>query len=390
MKTSHASSHADGATSYSFSGADFSFVQTVGSSSDEFLSGNIPVDISGEVRVYRTDDSLQQPVHVLLEVSSSDPALTRLVKVEQGPSRLAIELPHSVRAPSATPPNPYISVVATVQLPSHASFNIFDVATTALDVHFLPNGMGTKPRIAAGSGPDHSLPGTVPAPLSSSRRNVIKSVSGSIRGTFDLLDLLHLETVSGSIDVRVRPQAASSSDPLPAQFTAVTASGSIKVDFTGDAVEDVPPRDYLVTVKTLSGSISGRYFLGTRNSLESGSGGISTTLLPVSVFDAWSELHTKSTSGSVRVHVLSSLSGSDKPLSLLRGKHTVGSGSLRLEYPPEWEGEIRGSTASGSVNVHGDNVNVVVDTPSHFLARKGDGDGMIAFDSISGNVGIWV
>ncbi|KAI9751097.1 MAG: hypothetical protein M1815_001375 [Lichina confinis] len=322
-------------------------------------------------------------------MSLSDPALKRLVKVDQGQSRLSIDLPRSVLASSTAPQKPYISVVATIQLPAQASLNTFVIATTALVVHCLPNGMGTKAEAEAAFARDRYPPEKVPAPLSP-RKTIIKSVSGSIRGTFDLLDLLHLEAVSGSIDVTVRPQAASSSDPVPAQFTAVAASGSIKVDFTGHGVYDVPRRDYLVTVGTQCGSISGQYLLGTRASFSSVSGSISTTLLPVSAADAWSELHTKTTSGSVRVHVLSSLYRKEKPLRLLRGKHSVNSGSLRLEYPSEWEGEIRGSTASGSINVHGDDVNVVVGTPSHFLARKGDGDGVIDFDSVSGSVGIWV
>lgn len=91
-----------------------------------------------------------------------------------------------------------------------------------------------------------------------SRSTFISEISNSVTGTFVLHDLLSIDTVSGSINVTIVPQAASSSK-APAELLLKTSSGSIKVTmapFLHDPSTVIPERIFNSSLKSMSGSIT--------------------------------------------------------------------------------------------------------------------------------------
>ncbi|CAF9925069.1 MAG: hypothetical protein ALECFALPRED_002895 [Alectoria fallacina] len=91
-----------------------------------------------------------------------------------------------------------------------------------------------------------------------SRFTVINEMSNGVTGTFVLHDLLSISTMSGSINITVVPQPASSSK-APAELVLNTASGSIKVTmapFLHDPSTVTPERIFNSTLKSMSGSIT--------------------------------------------------------------------------------------------------------------------------------------
>lgn len=92
-----------------------------------------------------------------------------------------------------------------------------------------------------------------------SRSTKIDEISKSVTGTFALHDFLSIATVSGSIDITINPQPASSSSNTPAELHLDTVSGSIRVTmapFLRDPYTVIPERIFRSTIKTMSGSIS--------------------------------------------------------------------------------------------------------------------------------------
>lgn len=91
-----------------------------------------------------------------------------------------------------------------------------------------------------------------------SRSTFINEISSSVTGTFVLHDLLSISTLSGSIDITVVPQPASSSK-APAELLLNTASGSIKVTmapFLHNPSTVIPDRIFNSSLKSMSGSIN--------------------------------------------------------------------------------------------------------------------------------------
>lgn len=87
---------------------------------------------------------------------------------------------------------------------------------------------------------------------------VINHMSQSVTGTFFLNDLVSINTMSGSINITVIPQPASSTK-APATLRLRTASGDIKVvmaPFLNDPSAVVPERIFESSVKSMSGSIT--------------------------------------------------------------------------------------------------------------------------------------
>ena len=91
-----------------------------------------------------------------------------------------------------------------------------------------------------------------------SRSTVITHMSQSVTGTFLLHDLISISTMSGSINITVIPQPASSTKD-PAKLHLSTASGAIKVvmaPFLNDPSTVVPERIFRSSIKSMSGSIT--------------------------------------------------------------------------------------------------------------------------------------
>lgn len=345
------------------------------------------------VQVRAARDPLQEGIAVHSTVQTWDAAPASLVQISRNGSQLLVEAPQTVYHSNGSLETSYINVYITVDIPGHMGLEELRINTDTLDVQFY----NTTSRIVIGRTVVKSQSGNVgtlglsPGDSLSSRSTIIKLVNGNIKGGFNVLDLLYLGTKSGMVNVDVTPREASPTDPKPAMFVTVTTSGHINVQYPPlSQGASIPSRIYHTRMATKSGSISGRYLLGRETAFRSESGSISTTLLPSFSGSEVASILTDTASGSTDVSVLSPYGNLPPPMKCLSGSHRSKSGRLSLRYPREWEGELSGHTRSGQVDVRGDHVEIIRQTPHDFLARRGTGLGMLEFNTESGSVDIFV
>lgn len=246
----------------------------------------------------------------------------------------------------------------------------------------------------------YAIRGQIAVAYWSSRRTHVSTHSGSIEGTYALRDFLQVDSKSGSIDIEVEPKKAASEDPSdePADFIAKSKSGSVNVEFPARHDEiGIPERQYRSRIETHSSSVSGRYLLGVSTSIKTHSGSIGVDVLPVSASLWNSTLHTYSHSGTTSLSLLGALTEVPSHwwnMDSIHSKHESSSGSINLEYPSRWEGFIEGRTKSGSINVRGEDVEIITDVHGpdghRLVARKGIGGSTLSFKSSSGTVHILV
>lgn len=219
-----------------------------------------------------------------------------------------------------------------------------------------------------------------------SRETRLETVSGSISGKYTLRDLLSIKTKSGSVDVKVEPDAGVEGGSKSAVFCANSVSGSIRTDFER---RRIPVRDYQVTVKTNVGSIDGTFIHGSKTAFDSISGSINADILPLSGSSYASALDTSTKSGDTKLKLRAPYAKSNGLLSKLTSSHKSNSGSLDLTYPREWAGHLVGSTRSGSIHLRGRDLRVThenEDFPigSRVEATQGHGDSNMVFQTTSG------
>ena len=230
------------------------------------------------------------------------------------------------------------------------------------------------------------------------REVIISTVSGSIHGDFPLYDLLSITSISGTVNIGLEPKEAAEHASVPAQLHVETVSGTIYVNtpavvgagesFIGAAI---PDRDYRVFVSSTSGTQYVNVIHGSETILHSVSGTVQATLSPYGAPWAKSNIDVVTKSGSVEVTVLSSISHAGQAMTNLYGTYKRLSGSLKVKYPGEWEGEIEGSTLSGSLNIAWPGLTVIQDGRSGgsgyriLKAIKGHGHGQLYFEGISGS-----
>ena len=258
--------------------------------------------------------------------------------------------------------------------------------------------------------------GSISVAYWSSRRTRVSTHSGSIEGTYALRDSLEVESKSGSIDIGVEPKKAASEDPsdAPADLTVTSKSGSVNVEFPARHDEyqaAVPERQYRTRIETHSSSVSGRYLLGVSTSITTHSGTIDAYVLLLSA-NLWnSSLHTTTKSATTSLTLLEAISavpfaigaGSVDPepphlsrwnMGSISSVHKSNSGTLDLKYPSHWAGFIEGRTNSGSIDVRGEDVEIIKDVHGpgfhRLAARKGVGGSFLSFRTTSGSVDILV
>ncbi|KAI4728773.1 hypothetical protein E4T49_03415 [Aureobasidium sp. EXF-10728] len=229
----------------------------------------------------------------------------------------------------------------------------------------------------------------------SGRETRIDVVSGSVSGRFALKDLLSIKTASGDIDIDVEPKAESPTAPRPASFVATTNSGSIKASFPmSDAVGEIPPRLYHTKVESKSGSIHGSYIHGLNTDISTASGSIGVDVLPYSANSTGSWLRTESVGGGIRVNLFPPYEDPQNVMGHLRSVHKTKSGGLHIQYPQQWEGKIEAVTMSGSVKLHGKDVEVLKrwtgPVGAHVVAQKGQASSAMDLGTVSGSIDAWI
>jgi hypothetical protein len=212
------------------------------------------------------------------------------------------------------------------------------------------------------------------------RKTYINSGSSSLQGHFKLYDLLSIISTSGSIDVTIEPQEADKEHPKPAELIISSQSGRVQLN----SVPSPPLREYITSVSSKDGMIQGSLIHGSKTIVGSHSGRIQLGLLPY-IFKGFSSstLNVHSQSGSQRISVHSPVGGY---LDGMTSIHTSQSGSMELNYPQDWRGQISGQTSSGSIEVKGDGVHIIEQGPRYVRAEKDNGDSKLKFSGASGSV----
>ncbi|KAF2805203.1 uncharacterized protein BDZ99DRAFT_396385, partial [Mytilinidion resinicola] len=224
-----------------------------------------------------------------------------------------------------------------------------------------------------------------------SREITIDIGSGAVSGTYALKDLLSIKTKSGAITVDVEPKEADNDHLAPAVFRAESLSGLVKVKFD---TFDIPARDYKTTINSKTGLVSAVLIHGSSTDIEVGTGSITADIIPFEADAGPSTLYTNTRSGMTRLTLQAPYKNSGTTISRLTSSHKGLSGAMVLGYPQEWEGAIHGGTRSGSLSLHGEDVEIIHlgggYTGKTVKAKKGSGNSKLEFDTMSGSVDITV
>ena len=176
----------------------------------------------------------------------------------------------------------------------------------------------------------------------------ISNISKAVAGVFTLEKELNIETVSGLIDIRVIIRDRHYNN-APAGISLSTVSGSITLrtvilaDHQGK-----PPRDIIVRLNTMSGSIITELHHSSFTSLSSMSGSIRADLFPLSPFTN-SNIHIDNVSGSTTLTLHPSPLHPSSPLRSTSTAMRGVSGSARFIFTADWEGKINCRTETGQV-----------------------------------------
>ncbi|KUJ14797.1 uncharacterized protein LY89DRAFT_720265 [Mollisia scopiformis] len=413
------------------------------------------VSTAGEIRLRRLPkDSMHgSRAYFTLDVHVSDPELVVIKSWDEDSRMLKISTP---RYAPLGPGQHCVSVGITAWFPEDAEFNelLFESVTLTMrvmdDIKVKVTGWSRFSSLAG-----QVIFPTISVPLShevfdddasivptlkyehpfSSRRILIETESGSITGTYPLMDFLGLDSQAGQISVDVIPHKVLESAPAPADLEVKTSSGSIKVNCPIRYVP--PPRNYITHVHSSAGSVDGSFYLGSLSSFGTSAGGIRIDGLPVlqacstnnrdknerpNVFE------TRTVSGGTKVQVLdpifiSALTPAEQPkpqpvqkerpgpwapigdgdphiitppnvvldqnllvidprtqyskkkLDSLKSVHSSNAASVEVSYPENWVGTLHAKSVSGSITVTGDDIRIIRErkgfASKEILARKG-------------------
>lgn len=356
---------------------EFHFVHTVGKV--EVLKQNSPSNI-----------------RIALDIRSSDSQLTssESLSIVKSGSALTVKTPRSVPRASSSDlvaGLPCIYVAATISVPPGTTLENLGINTETLSVSFYPGldyAITNCTEINAHSSSLSLVTDEPPSIDISSRETSIHLNSGSVSGSYPLYDILDVSTISGSIDIDVEPKDANKDNVQPAILRLSSNSGSIRA-LTSRA--SVPARDYQTTVKSLSGGIDATLLHGSRTLLRSLNGRINADLYPYGHNNSRTDINTHCQSGSTDITVHSSLSHPTDPIQKLYSEHHGLSGSVNLWYPAEWQGTVKSSSLSGSIDLEWDGLRVVKDEKRGWIKRtveavRGEGGSQLIASSKSGSV----
>ncbi|PPJ59616.1 hypothetical protein CBER1_01205 [Cercospora berteroae] len=356
--------------------------------------------MKGHIQVRPATKSQSPDLRVSISYSTSPQWQVQISNYVKTADSLSLQLP-SLETSSISRSSSCIGVYVNIDVRPGITLENWELVTGNLNVD-VDDGLfnrGADQETSAdlemtGSSSFNAIHGNVNIGYWSSRRTEVETISGSIRGKYALRDLLHLKSQSGSINVNVDPKREDSKHPSPAEFLVHTSSGSVKVNTPTSG--DIPIRNYRTRIETSSGSITGDFILGMLNSFHTQSGTVRATLLPIYDSTEVSFLHTDTKSASQTLTILPPYAFPGNSIAQLRSDHKFfsTSGTLRLQYPDEWEGDIYGDTTSGSVSIRGKDVEFSSELDGagswpwgrHIQARKGNGKGRLKFTTVSGSV----
>ncbi|MCJ1248598.1 hypothetical protein MMC30_005816 [Trapelia coarctata] len=389
-----------GKASFTFLGPDFTFSETIKTQPG---ARRRRVRTMGELHVRSSTEHLEANVRLDLEIHYSEPGMMKEIGFVPHEESLSMFSPSHIEVESGTSSNPCMYFVGTLWIAPGARFDFLSISSQSMTIIFH-DGIDVD---AEGLGVDATGANSVAFPTGNSkqtnidsRKIVISTSSGSIRGTYPLYDLLEAKSRSGSITIDITPKEASSSDPQPATLYLSTMSGTIQSNTPFLATNDrdslaslVPARDYRTTISSMSGALRITTIHGSQTVLKSTTGSIVAELSPYGDPDDKSQLTTSAETGSTTVTVLPSLSHPGEALRNFYAAYKVNTGSLVINYPREWEGTVQGTTVTGSINVNWPGLEIESwggrkTGWSNFKGVKGHGEGRLEFHGVTGSVSL--
>ncbi|KAH0444676.1 hypothetical protein CcaCcLH18_00334 [Colletotrichum camelliae] len=286
--------------------------------------GGYQPDISGDIVVRRQLSDSPGP-SVELEVVGNDERLNVEVEWDAKIQQLRVKAPAPIEWSQSS--RPCMAIRATVWVPADAELNQLTLAALHLGVRFVDDlAVSVKDTLEIGTyAGDVRVPGgtaaDTPAYRLDARNIVVHTISGDIAGGWPLFDSLKIRSESGDIAAAVQPKPVLESRPLPAVLEVSSVSGDVFVkqpleEAAKSAKPDtiIPPRNYITSIDTKSGMIRAWAAFSTGAVIDSVSGDVGVTLLPVydlsllpSTTAAEPELQTKTKSGNIAVTVLEPL-----------------------------------------------------------------------------------
>ncbi|KAI5923827.1 hypothetical protein F4810DRAFT_196083 [Camillea tinctor] len=361
--------------------------------------GEYHVRVGGQVEIRRLDSG--EP-RMVLKIATNEPEMLLSIFQDDAQQGMKVSIPKKYNS-SIRGQAPCVEIKTTVWAPEDANLKQLSIEAIHLDINFLDDLSlnvtehteitsitgGVRSGVSApasnagqGAPPAASEYTFVPAKDSyafNSTAIEVRTVSGDISGNWPLSELLGLHSTTGSIEINVTPKERILFSPPRAVLSLSTTSGPISV------VEPVhlgqmPLQDYMVDIKSVSGSIHGVAAFGTAVMLESVSNDIIFDLLPVmdqGKLSPWTpaQLQTTTRSGATVVRVLdpvwygnSSNTAPTMPrlFDCLDAWHEETSGNVKLQYPNTWKGNAEVKSTSGRVGINGREV-VLVSQQNKFM-----------------------
>ncbi|KAF4813348.1 hypothetical protein CGCSCA5_v008451 [Colletotrichum siamense] len=305
------------------SSKSLSVLQTVQEGKQPSHGGYRP-DITGDIVVRRQLSDSPGP-SVEVEVVGNDERLDVEIEWDAKIQQLRVKAPVAIEWSQTS--QPCMAIRATVWVPADAELNQLTLAAFHLGVRFVDDlAVSVKDTLEIGTyAGDVRVPGgtaaDTPAYRLDARNIVVHTISGDIAGGWPLFDSLKIRSESGDIAAAVQPKPVLESRPLPAVLEVSSVSGDVFVkqpldEAAKSAKPDtvIPPRNYITSIETKSGMIRAWAAFSTAAGIESISGDIGVTLLPVydlsllpSTAAAEPQLMTKTKSANIAVTVLEPL-----------------------------------------------------------------------------------
>jgi hypothetical protein len=358
-------------------------------------TGRRRVHITGQVLVEKADKGSDITVDIEyrsnVESLLEELALKRNTGDSQHDSALELWVPEYTDKRSMPWHGPCLDIDVVITVPPDASYDSFHLSVKTLNIVFSElsyTGSNTTLEVRTGS--------VYFAEAAHVHTRVIRVHAGtsSVKGTYPLLDLLDIQTQTGSIDVALSPQAADKHE-LPAKLQVDSNTGSIRVHAD---LSNLLDRDYQTSIRSGTGSIQvGPLMHGSMTTLQGRTATIDGTLTPVGPLDEASAIEVISNTGSVTVAVAPHFAHQGKAMRHLNGKYTSHTGRVQLTHPLQWEGTVKAETGTGSVNVDwpglsqtgeegGDWIPGFKWPGGHFEGKKGKGEAFVEASSGTGSI----
>ncbi|KAI0859363.1 hypothetical protein F4860DRAFT_271048 [Xylaria cubensis] len=390
-------------------------------------SGSMSVRVGGQIDVRRLNKGDRDP-RMVLAIATNDPFLRLYTSLDANTQEIKVNIPEAFES-TVPGQRPCVEIRGTVWVPENGELSTLSMRAIHLGISLLDDlslkvadytdltSVAGHIRAAASKSssngkdlgalrlsPDHMF---VPAKNSwafNSRVIEAQTTSGNIEGNWPLYDMLGLHSTSGNQKVSITPQNESASDPKSAILSLSTVSGDISAIEPVHYPSHIPRRDYLVDVKSTSGTVRGAFAFSGGITAHTTASDLDLDLLPVINVDKWTpqnpaQLETVTTSSEVAVNILEPLFFDDngkellatddnnnsnttaftdmssRALDCLEAKHKSTSGSVRLRYPQAWEGTLYAQTTSGRLVAKGKDLKIVKYTGgwpgTKMEARKG-------------------